>query len=182
MGDRLLVVAGDREYHAPVRPVHERQEPASQPFLDSGLLLAGELAEIRVARNHDPIVGGPGRLPGRQRSDLLDALDIPSLIELRQRGIEPGELHELAYAPCQYEAVVRVEAGLVGMARADHVRGRERVGRERERGRDEPLIEAERRPAARRRRARARRCPGYEAGGWWQTPVHDEIQCLTLNG
>jgi len=94
--DGLLAVVGDRQRRAPVRPVKEGEQPPTQPFLDRSLLVARELAQARVARNHDPLGRGRRRGPRRLRADLLDPLDVSRVIELGERGIEADELRELA--------------------------------------------------------------------------------------
>ena len=59
---------------------------------------------------------------------------------------------------------------------------RERVGREGERGRGDPLVEPGRWGVARRQRVRAGRGQSHDADESCAAPVHDEFQCLTLNG
>src|SRR3989442_12171527 len=68
------------------------------------------------------------------------------------------------------------------MQGADQVGERNRASRERKRGGRNRMMEAERRPAARLRRARARRGHDHHAQESCKARVHDEIQCLTLNG
>ena len=62
------------------------------------------------------------------------------MIEPGERGIEARELAELSEAARQHEAIVRVEAVFVGVARADQVLKGERVSRERELERAGPRV------------------------------------------
>ena len=134
LGHAGLLILAHGKRHAPVRPVHHRPESPTEPLLHRGFLGAREVAQARVAGNHDPGLGRRGRLPRRARGHRAHALDVLGRGELRCGRIEAGEEEELAQAARQDEAVVGVEILAVGVACADLVGKREGVRREVESG------------------------------------------------
>src|SRR5438445_8468796 len=61
------------------------RSPPTQPFLDRSLLVARELAQARVARNHDPLGRGRRRGPRRLREFSRDQRSEEHTSELQSR-------------------------------------------------------------------------------------------------